>query len=228
MIPENFIFIRFFNKLFICQPFCFSLPLLFVPALALLKPGFQIQRSRGHKNCAQSAKQFKLNTASSFPNIVEGYYKKPMDFVVLEGAVEISVSLGVADAIVDVVETGTTLKQAGLRIVGEPLFRSNAALFCNPQKTELEEVNTLIRRIEGKLVAQSYMMIEYDCPAELLQKACELTPGLDAPTVTKLHGREWYSVKAMVPQEEANSIMDKLWDAGARSILLFGIKSARI
>ena len=53
-------------------------------------------------------------------------------------------------------------------------------------------------------------------------------PGLDAPTVTKLHGREWYSVKAMVPQEEANSIMDKLWDAGARSILLFGIKSARI
>ena len=65
-------------------------------------------------------------------------------------------------------------------------------------------------------------------PAELLQKACDLTPGLDAPTVTKLHGREWYSVKAMVPQDEANAIMDKLWDAGARSILLFGIKSARI
>ena len=101
-------------------------------------------------------------------------------------------------------------------------------LFCNPQKTELEEVNTLIRRIQGKLVAQSYMMIEYDCPAELLQKACEMTPGLDAPTVTKLHGREWYSVKAMVPQEEANAIMDRLWDVGARSILLFGIKSARI
>ena len=55
-----------------------------------------------------------------------------------------------------------------------------------------------------------------------------MTPGLDAPTVTKLHGREWYSVKAMVPQEEANAIMDRLWDVGARSILLFGIKSARI
>lgn len=166
--------------------------------------------------------------ATSFPNIVEDYYKKKMDFVVLEGAVEISVSLGVANAIVDVVETGTTLKQAGLRIIGEPLFRSNAAIFCNPQKTELEEVNTLIRRIQGKLVAQTYMMIEYDCPSELLSKACEMTPGLDAPTVTKLHGREWYSVKAMVPREEANAIMDKLWDAGARSILLFGIESARI
>ena len=92
----------------------------------------------------QSLDELKDKTiATSFPNIVEGFYKKQMDFVVLEGAVEISVSLGVADAIVDVVETGTTLKQAGLRIVGDPLFRSNAALFCNPQKTELEEVNTL-------------------------------------------------------------------------------------
>jgi ATP phosphoribosyltransferase len=86
----------------------------------------------------QSLDELKDKTiATSFPNIVEGFYKKSMDFVVLEGAVEISVSLGVADAIVDVVETGTTLKQAGLRIVGDPLFRSNAALFCNPQKTEL-------------------------------------------------------------------------------------------
>ena len=166
--------------------------------------------------------------ATSFPNIVSGYYKKDMNFVVLEGAVEISVSLGVANAIVDVVETGTTLKQAGLRIVGEPLFRSNAALFCHPQKQDLEEVHTLIRRIEGKLVAKNYMMIEYDCPSEILDKACSLTPGLDAPTISKLHGRDWYAVKAMVPQDEANAIMDKLWDAGARSILLFAIKSARI
>lgn len=166
--------------------------------------------------------------ATSFPNIVNGFYKKEMDTVVLEGAVEISVSLGVADAVVDVVETGTTLKQAGLRILGEPLFRSNAALFCHPQKQDLEEVHTLIRRIEGKLVAQSYMMIEYDVPSELLSKACELTPGLDAPTISKLHGRDWYAVKAMVSQEEANGIMDQLWKIGCRSILLFAIKSARI
>ncbi|MBO5950979.1 MAG: ATP phosphoribosyltransferase [Fibrobacteraceae bacterium] len=166
--------------------------------------------------------------ATSFPNIVNTFYQKEMDTVVLEGAVEISVSLGVADAVVDVVETGTTLKQAGLRILGEPLFRSNAALFCHPQKQDLEEVHTLVRRIEGKLVAQSYMMIEYDVPSELLSKACELTPGLDAPTISKLHGRDWYAVKAMVSQEEANGIMDQLWKIGCRSILLFAIKSARI
>ena len=166
--------------------------------------------------------------ATSFPNIVNTFYQKEMDTVVLEGAVEISVSLGVADAVVDVVETGTTLKQAGLRILGEPLFRSNAALFCHPQKQDLEEIHTLVRRIEGKLVAQSYMMIEYDVPSELLSKACELTPGLDAPTISKLHGRDWYAVKAMVSQEEANGIMDQLWKIGCRSILLFAIKSARI
>ena len=170
----------------------------------------------------------KATIATSFPNIVSNYYKKDMNFVVLEGAVEISVSLGVSDAIVDVVETGTTLKQAGLRIVGEPLFHSNAALFCHPQKQDLEEVHTLIRRIEGKLVAKTYMMIEYDCPAELLNKACNMTPGLDAPTISKLHGRDWYAVKAMVPEEDANAVMDKLWDIGCRSILLFSIKSARI
>ena len=170
-----------------------------------------------------------MRIATSFPSIVSKFFKKhDMQLVVLEGAVEISVSLGVSDAIVDVVETGTTLKQAGLRILGDPLFRSNAALFCHPDKQDLAEVHTLIRRIEGKLVAQAYMMIEYDVPAEILSKACELTPGLDAPTVSKLHGKDWYAVKAMVKQGDANQIMDRLWDIGCRSILLYAIKSARI
>ncbi|MDR1760184.1 MAG: ATP phosphoribosyltransferase [Fibrobacter sp.] len=167
--------------------------------------------------------------ATSFPEIVKNYYRNPdMNLVVLEGAVEISVSLGVADAVVDVVETGTTLKQAGLRILGEPLFKSNAALFSHPEKQELAELCTLMRRIEGKLVAQSYMMIEYDVPSELLDNACAVTPGLDAPTISKLHGRDWYAVKAMVSQAEANQIMDRLWKLGCRSVLLFAIKSARI
>ena len=166
--------------------------------------------------------------ATSFPGIVNHFYNKKMNIIELEGAVEISVSLGVADAVVDVVETGTTLKQAGLRILGERLFKSNAALFCHPEKQHETEVHTLIRRIEGKLVAQAYMMIEYDVSAELLSKACEMTPGLDAPTISKLHGKDWYAVKAMVKQDDANQIMDKLWAMGCRSVLLFGIKSARI
>jgi ATP phosphoribosyltransferase len=170
-----------------------------------------------------------LRIATSFPGIVRNYFKNPnMELVVLEGAVEISVELDVADAVVDVVETGTTLKQAGLRILGEPLFLSNAALFAHPNRQNSQEVSTLARRIEGKLVAMSYKMVEYDVPASLLEKACAITPGLQSPTVAPLQNRDWYSVKAMVKSEESNIIMDKLQDLGCQGILLFSIESARV
>lgn len=170
-----------------------------------------------------------LRIATSFPNIVQNYYKNPkMELVVLEGAVEISVSLGIADAVVDVVETGTTLKQAGLRILGEPLFRSNAALYTHPGKEKAPAVQTLIRRIEGKLVAMSYMMIEYDVPTTLIDQACAITPGLDSPTISNLLNKEWVAVKAMIKKEQANLVMDQLWDMGCKSILLSAIETARI
>jgi len=170
-----------------------------------------------------------LRIATSFPNIVCNYFKNPkMELVELEGAVEISVGLDVADAVVDVVDTGTTLKQAGLRILGEPLFLSNAALFAHPNRQEYPEVRTLARRIEGKLVAMSYKMVEYDVPSELLEKACSITPGIESPTVAPLQNKNWYSVKAMVKSEESNSIMDKLQDIGCKGVLLFNIESARV
>jgi ATP phosphoribosyltransferase len=170
-----------------------------------------------------------LRIATSFPGIVLNYFKKPnMRLVVLEGAVEISVGLGIADAVVDVVETGATLKQAGLRILGEPLFSSNAALFVHPNRQNCPEVCNLIRRIEGKLVAMSYKMVEYDVPASLLEMACAITPGLESPTVAPLQNKNWYSVKAMIKSEEVNSVMDKLQDLGCEGILLFNIESARI
>jgi ATP phosphoribosyltransferase len=170
-----------------------------------------------------------LRIATSFPGIVRGYFNNPgMNLISLEGAVEISVGLGVADAVVDVVDTGTTLKQAGLRILGEPLFFSNAALFVHPNRQNSPEVCNLVRRIEGKLLAMSYKMVEYDVPANLLEKACAITPGLESPTVAPLHNKNWYSVKAMVKSEEANSIMDKLQDSGCKGILLSNIENARI
>jgi ATP phosphoribosyltransferase len=170
-----------------------------------------------------------LRIATSFPGIVRDYFKNPnMELVVLEGAVEISVSLDVADAVVDIVETGTTLKQAGLRILGEPLFLSNAALFAHPDRKNNPDICNLIRRIEGKLVAMSYKMVEYDVPANLLEKACAITPGLQSPTVAPLQNKNWYSVKAMVKSEESNIIMDKLQDLGCEGILLFSIESARV
>ncbi len=167
--------------------------------------------------------------ATSYPAIVKNFFGSPCpEIIPLTGAVEISVSLGVADAVVDVVETGTTLKQAGLRILGESLFSSQAALFSHPGRGSLPDILTLRKRLEGKLVAMSWMMIEYDVHAELLEKACAITPGLSSPTVSPLYQKEWFAVKAMVKRVESNLIMDNLADLGCKGILLTAIESARI
>lgn len=170
-----------------------------------------------------------LRIATSLPNIVRRYFSgQQIDLVELEGAVEISVRLGIAEAVVDVVDTGSTLKQAGLRVIGEPLFQSNAALYANPDRASEPEVEVLLARVEGKLVATEFMMVEYDCPGEILADACIVTPGIESPTVTRLQREGWYSVKAMVPRKEAHRIMDTLSRMGCRGILLTTIESARI
>lgn len=169
-----------------------------------------------------------LRIATSFPNIVTGFFKQAPRLVELEGAVEISIKLGIADAVVDIVETGTTLVQAGLRIVGAPLFESRAALFAHPGREGAAEVQVLRSRIEGRLLAQEYMMVEYDVPADLLDAACALTPGLESPTVTRLARAEWFAVKSMVKKKQAQRLMDELSRLGCKGILLTAIDSVRI
>jgi ATP phosphoribosyltransferase len=148
--------------------------------------------------------------------------------VELEGAVEISVHLGIADAIVDIVETGSTLKQAGLAIVGEPLFQSQAALFAHPGREDQEELVVLRNRLQGKVLAQEYMMVEYDAPESLLKPACAITPGIESPTVMSLEKAGWFSVKSMVSRKQAQKIMDDLSRLGCRGIVLTSIDSVRI
>ncbi len=170
-----------------------------------------------------------LRIATSLPGIVRAYFApREVDIVQLEGAVEISVQLGIAEAVVDVVDTGSTLKQAGLRVVGEPLFASNAALYASSGRSTDPLVTVLCNRIEGKQVAQDYMMIEYDVAGDILQRACEITPGLESPTITQLQREGWYAVKAMVKRKQAHRIMDELSSLGCRGILLTNIESARI
>jgi ATP phosphoribosyltransferase len=165
--------------------------------------------------------------ATSFPNITRRHFSgNPL--VELEGAVEISIKLGIADAIVDLVETGTTLKQAGLRIIDKPLFESRAALYAHPGREAQEEVLTLRSRLEGKLLALEYMMVEYDAPAAILKAACAITPGIESPTVTSLEKPGWHAVKSMIRKRESQRIMDSLAKLGCKGILLTAIESVRI
>jgi ATP phosphoribosyltransferase len=169
-----------------------------------------------------------LRIATSFPNIVTGFFGGHPSLIELEGAVEISIKLGIADAVVDIVETGTTLVQAGLRIIGTPLFESCSALFAHPGRETAPEVQVMRSRIEGRLLAQEYMMVEYDVPKTLLEKACELTPGLESPTVTSLAKPAWFSVKSMIRKKEAQKLLDALSVLGCKGILLTAIDSVRI
>ena len=148
--------------------------------------------------------------------------------VKLDGAVENAVRLGVADAVADVVETGTTLKQAGLVVVGEPLLVNQAVLIRRTGVDSDVAVDTFVRRLQGVFVARSYVLVDYDIRAEQLEAACAVTPGLESPTISPLHDQGWVAVRAMVPKREVHRIMDELYDMGARGILVTDILACRL
>jgi ATP phosphoribosyltransferase len=169
--------------------------------------------------------------ATAYPGVVERYlaeHELKAEVVRLDGAVENAVRLGVADLIADVVETGTTLRQAGLVTLGEPILRSSAILIGREPAGETGAPAQLIRRLQGVLVARSFVMLAYDVRADLLEQATALTPGIESPTVSPLHREGWVAVQAMVRRTEVHRIMDELYDLGARAILVTDISNCRL
>jgi ATP phosphoribosyltransferase len=169
--------------------------------------------------------------ATAYPGVVERYlaeHELKAEVVRLDGAVENAVRLGVADLIADVVETGTTLRQAGLVTLGEPILRSSAILIGREPAGEAGAPAQLIRRLQGVLVARSFVMLAYDVRADLLEQATALTPGIESPTVSPLHREGWVAVQAMVRRNDVHRIMDELYDLGARAILVTDISNCRL
>jgi ATP phosphoribosyltransferase len=169
--------------------------------------------------------------ATSYPGLVGRHLEQQgVDATVvrLDGAVESAVTLGVADAIADVVETGSTLRAAGLRVFGEPILESDAILIRGRDAEPNPQVDILARRLQGVLVARQYVLMDYDVRVEDVERACELTPGLESPTVSPLHDRGWVAVRAMVPRRRTNQVMDELYDVGARAILVTDIHACRL
>jgi ATP phosphoribosyltransferase len=146
----------------------------------------------------------------------------------LDGAVETAVRLGVADAIADVVETGTTLRNAGLEIFGDPLLRSEAALIRQSGAPSNGQVGQLVRRLQGVLIARQYVLMDYDISDDLVEKAVAVTPGFESPTVSPLRTPGWSAVRSMVPRKDTNRLMDELWEIGARAILVTDIHACRL
>jgi ATP phosphoribosyltransferase len=146
--------------------------------------------------------------------------------VSLDGAVESAIKLGVADAVADVVSTGSTLRAQGLEIFGPVILESTAVLIS--AKSDLAGIATLQRRLQGVLVARQYVLVDYDVPVRLVEAATAVTPGLESPTISPLHDPEWVAVRAMVQRADTNHVMDALYDLGARAILVSSIHAARI
>jgi ATP phosphoribosyltransferase len=169
--------------------------------------------------------------ATSYPGIVaRDLAARGLDAEVirLDGAVETAVRLGVADVIADVVSTGTTLRQAGLEVLGDPILESEAVLVRRRGAVSDGAVEQLLRRLNGVIIARRYVMMDYDVRVERLDDACALTPGIESPTVSPLHDKGWVAVRSMVLRSETNPIMDQLWELGARGILVTDILACRL
>ncbi len=167
--------------------------------------------------------------ATAYPHLISDYLAQhgvKAEIVKLDGAVESAVKLGVADAVADVVSTGNTLRKAGLAIFGPVILKSTARLICAPGKAN--EASKLLRRLQGVIVAREYVIFDYDCPVELIDKATALTPGIESPTISPLADKTWVAVRALVKADQTNQIMDQLYEIGARAILVGAIHAARI
>lgn len=170
-----------------------------------------------------------VRVATAYPGLVDGFLDElgvAVDLVPLDGAVESAVRLGVADAVADVVSTGTTLKQAGLEIFGPVILQSEAVLIEAPN--EADGTQTLVRRLRGVMVARRFVLIDYDLPANLIDAAVAIAPGIESPTISPLRDPTWVAVRVMSPRKDVNQVMDALYAIGARAILVTAIHNARL
>lgn len=168
--------------------------------------------------------------ATSYPGLVRHFLDQirvKAEVVTLDGAVEGAIKLGVADLIVDVVATGNTIKQAGLKVFGPTILKSQAILISRPNFDD-PRADKLIRRISGVVIARQYVLIDYDIEKKSLAAACEITPGLESPTISPLQKADWVAVRAMVKRTDVHNAMDQLWGIGARGILVTDIHSCRL
>lgn len=170
--------------------------------------------------------------ATAYPNLVrKDLAARGIDAQVirLDGAVEISIQLGVADAIADVVGSGRTLRLHNLAAFGDPLCDSEAVLIERDGARDDGRAarDQLAARVQGVVFGQQYLMLDYDCPRTVLAQATEITPGLESPTIAPLADPDWAAVRALVPRREVNAIMDRLAGIGAKAILASDVRFCR-
>jgi ATP phosphoribosyltransferase len=171
--------------------------------------------------------------ATTFPRSTLQYlvaHRTKVHLVGISGSVEIMIALGVADAVVDLVETGSTLAANRLRIMDE-IGRYETVLIQNPHLSDerhLQLADRVVRRLEGVVIARAYSLLEYNIPRDRLAEAEQITPGFKSPTVNSLEDPAWCAVRVMVRQREVIDVMERLEALGASAILETKINNCRL
>ncbi len=168
--------------------------------------------------------------ATTFPNVTRSYLKDhgaDARMVRLSGSVEIMIALGVADAIVDLVETGSTLAANKLRVLDE-VGSYETVLIQNNNVTDVAMTDRIVRRLEGVVIARGYSLLEYNVPRKKLAEAEKITPGFNSPTVSALEDSAWCAVRVMVRRGQVIEIMEQLESLGASAILEMSITNCRL
>lgn len=169
--------------------------------------------------------------ATSYDHLVHAYLQShniEAKVVHLDGAVESSVQLGVADVIADVVQTGSTLKAAGLATFGQPILKSTAILITTAPYIADADLNVLTQRLQGILTARNYVLVDYNVSRDNLAAAVEVTPGISSPTISRLHDSNWMAVRSMVLRKNVNQVVDELNRVGGTAILVTELMSCRV
>lgn len=207
------------------------------PAEEIMALGFGSSKFRFAAPAGEGWTLEKLNgtrIATSYPGLLGSYLDEhgiTARLIHLDGAVESSIRLGVADAIADVVETGTTLRKAGLELFGDPILLSEGILVQRPgERAEIDPValDHLLQRLSGVIVARDYVLMDYDIAEDVVEQAMALTPGLESPTISPLAKQGWVAVRVMVPAKGHQLLMDNLHDLGARGILVSELSACRL
>ncbi|MDP4505464.1 ATP phosphoribosyltransferase [Nonomuraea turcica] len=172
-----------------------------------------------------------LRVATAYAGVVEKHLADigvDARIIKLDGSVETAIRLDVADAVADVVESAARLREVGLEVFGDPVMRSEAVLIKRLGAPVENGLRQLIGRLNGVLVARDFVTMEYDIARERVEEAIAITSGMEAPTVSELRRDGWVAVRVMVPREGHQQIMDRLWEVGARAILVTGIYACRL
>ena len=204
------------------------------PALEIMQLGFAPSMFRLAVPKGSMSSREELNgkrIATSYEGLLRAWldrFQISAHIVRLDGAVENAVALGVADAVADVVATGATLRAAGLEVLGDPILESEA-IVIRPEKSERTQAqDTFERRLHSVNVARSYVLVDFDVPNDRLPQACEITPGIESPTISALQDPQWSAVRAMVLSIDVHRIMDELFALGAKGILVTDIQACRL